>query len=267
MVPSKYIISLLLFFFFVSCNEKIAQSKINEEPIIYSFDTISMQGFVAFDEAVKSKRPVVLVLHEWWGLNNFIKERTRQLAALGYLAMAVDIYGNGKIADNPEDASQLAAPFFKDPQIAKTRFDAALVTIKKYDIADTNNIAAIGYSFGGAMVLNLARMGEDLKGVVSFYGSLPVTPPDKRVLKADVLVCHGDSDKFSSQEEVVQFKRQMDSIGAFYTFKSYPNASHGFSNPEATETGKKFDLPIAYIAAADSASFRDMLLFFRRIFK
>lgn len=243
------------------------EQKIKEENISYSSDSVTMNGFVAYDESDSSKRPVVLVVHEWWGINDYVIGRAKQLAALGYLAIAVDLYGDGKTADNPTDAGKLAGPFYKDPAMAKKRFDAALVRIKSYPVADTNRIAAIGYCFGGGMVLNFARLGENLKGVVSFHGSLLGTPLDRSLLKADVLVCHGADDKFVKPEEVAEFKKEMDAIGASYTFKSYVGATHAFSNPNATEMGTKFNIPIAYNAAADTASFNEMKIFFDKIFK
>ncbi|HLP51216.1 MAG TPA: dienelactone hydrolase family protein [Chitinophagales bacterium] len=240
---------------------------IKEETITYTADTVTMNGFVAYNENDTTKRPVVLIVHEWWGQTDYVKNRARQLAALGYLAMAVDIYGNSKTAETPEQAKALAMPFYQNPQMAKQRFDAAMDKIKTYPAADTNNIAAIGYCFGGGLLLNVARLGENIKGVVSFHGSLLGTPADKNLLKAEILVCHGEADKFVPETEVTAFKKQMDSIGAHYTFKSYADATHAFTNPDATENGKKFSMPIAYNAAADTASFKDMQDFFGRIFK
>lgn len=240
---------------------------IKEENFTYSLDTVSMNGFVAFNDADTAKRPVVLIVHEWWGLNDYVKSRAKQLASLGYLAMAIDLYGNGKTADDPDGAGKLAGPFYKDPSMAKARFDAALEKIKTHPMADAGKIAAIGYCFGGGMVLNVARLGEDLKGVVSFHGSLLGVPADKSKLKAEILVCHGEDDKFVKAEEVAEFRKQLDSIGASYTFKSYAGATHAFTNPGATEKAKKYNMPIAYNAAADTASFNEMRLFFNKIFK
>jgi dienelactone hydrolase len=177
------------------------------------------------------------------------------------------MYGNGKTADNPADAEKLAMPFYMNPQMAKSRFDAALTKLKSYSEVDGNKVAAIGYCFGGAQVLNIARLGDDLKGVVSFHGNLVGTPADKNLLKAKILVCHGSDDKFVLPPEVAQFKKQMDSIGADYSFKQYPNANHSFTNPNSTAMGQKFNLPIAYNATADSASWKDMKEFFDEIFK
>ena len=244
-----------------------AVMQIKEEAVSYSADTVNMNGFVAFDASTDKKRPVVIIVHEWWGLNDYTKSRARQLAELGYLAIAVDMYGDGKQADNPELAGQLATPFYINPAMAKARFDAALAKVKMMPQADTTQIAAIGYCFGGTQVLNMAKLGSPLKGVVSFHGGLAGVPADKNLLKAAVLVCHGESDSFVPAAEVTQFKKEMDSVAANYSFKSYADATHAFTNPEATEKGKKFNIPIAYNAAADSSSWNDMKVFFGQIFK
>jgi dienelactone hydrolase len=244
-----------------------SSASIKTEEIIYTSGNVSLHGYVAYDESVKGKRPVVLIVHEWWGLNEYVKRRARQLAELGYLAMAVDMYGDGQVATDPAAAMKLSAPFYKDPQMAKARFDAALDKIKTYNEADTTKIAAIGYCFGGGMVLNFAKLGENLKGVVSFHGSLVGVPADKNLLKAQILVCHGEADQFTKPADVAAFKNQLDSIGAAYTFKSYPGAMHAFTNPDATELGKKFSMPIAYNEAADKASWKDMQDFFKKIFE
>ncbi len=259
-------------FFASSCNSnekktETKESKLKEENITYTADSVTMNGFLVYDENKEVPRPAVIVVHEWWGLNDYPKMRARELAKLGYTAMAIDMYGNGKTADNPTDAQNLAMPFYQNPQMAKSRFDAAVAKLKTYSVADTNKIAAIGYCFGGGVLINTARLGEDIKGVVSFHGSLVGTPADKNLLKAKILVCHGADDKFILPPEVAQFKKQMDSIGADYTFKQCPNATHAFTNPNATVMGQKFNLPIAYNAAADSASWKDMKEFFERIFK
>ena len=226
-----------------------------------------MKGFVAYDSASTAKRPAVLIVHEWWGLNDYPKMRARELAKLGYVAFAMDMFGDGKTVDNPDAAGKIATPFYKNPQKAKARIDAALATLKSMSQTDTSKIAAIGYCFGGGMVLNAAKLGENVNGVVSFHGMLAGVPPKKELLKAKILVCHGAADQFVKQPEVDQFKKQMDSVGADYTFKAYPDAGHAFSNPNSTNVGKQFNIPIAYNAAADSASWKDMKSFFDRIFK
>ena len=277
MRTNKLFLSCLitLTFLFIACNNENAEDKktetkapsFKEETVTTQVDSTNMNNFVVYDENFEGKRPAVLVVHEWWGLNDYVKMRARELAKLGYVAMAVDMYGNNKKADNPGDAQKMATPFYTNPQMAKAHFDAALNKLKSYSQVDTGNIAGIGYCFGGGMLLNFARLGEDLNGVVSFHGSLLGTPAVKELLKAKILVCHGAADSFVPQSEVDQFKKQMDSIGADYSFKVYAGATHAFTNPEATEAGKKFNIPISYNAAADSASWKDMKEFFGRIFK
>ncbi|MEJ7672869.1 MAG: dienelactone hydrolase family protein [Chitinophagaceae bacterium] len=259
-----------------SCNNQNSDTKINrekdssivvikEDSVSYSLDGKTFKGFIVYDSGKQDKRPGVLVVHEWWGLNEYSRSRARQLAEMGYIAMAVDMFGDGKTGDDPKSAEELATPFYKDPTLAKTRLDAALNKLKEYTQTDSENIAAIGYCFGGFVVLNAAKLGADLKGVVSFHGGLGGVPVKKDLMKAQILICHGEADDFVNKE-VEPFKKEMDSAGIEYTFKSYPNATHAFTNPGATEKGKKFNMPIQYKAAADSASWNDMRAFFDRIF-
>ena len=240
--------------------------RLKEESVTYTIDSLNMNNYVVYDENVEGKRPAVLVVHEWWGLNDYIKRRARMLAELGYVAMAVDMYGNGRLGNDPGAAQNLAMPYYQHPDMAKKIFDRAVEELKKNPNVDQTKMAGIGYCFGGGMLLNFARMGEPLNGIVSFHGSLLGTPANKDLTKAEILVCHGEADSFVNAE-VAPFKKQMDSIGKSYTFKSYPGATHAFTNPDATETGKKFKMPIEYNAAADSASWNDMKDFFGRIFK
>ena len=268
------IVILTSVFALISCKnedkKKEAEMKeplLKEENITYTGDSVTMNGFVVYDDNIKGIRPAIIVVHEWWGLNDYAKMRARELAKLGYIAMAIDMYGDGKQADNPELAGQLATPFYTNPQMAQRRFDAALEKIKTYGQTDVNNIGAIGYCFGGTQVLNMANLGEDLKAVVSFHGGLQVVTPDKSTLKAHILVCHGGADPFVPQEQVDQFRKQMDSVGAVYVFKTYEGSTHAFTNPNATAMGEKFNLPIKYNPVADTASWNDMKDFFEKSLK
>ena len=240
-------------------------SAIKEEAVSYTLDGKTYKGYVVYDSNKQGKRPAILVVHEWWGLNDYSRSRARQLAELGYIAMAADMFGDGKTGDNPKAAQELATPFYNDPQLTKTRLDAALNKLKEYPQVDAANIAAIGYCFGGYVVLNAVKLGADLKGIVSFHGGLGGAPVKKELIKSQILVCHGEADEFVNKE-VAPFKKSMDSASVEYTFKSYPNATHAFTNPNATENGKKFNMPIAYNAAADTASWRDMKEFFNKLF-
>jgi dienelactone hydrolase len=241
-------------------------ANIKEEAVDYNSNGTALKGYVAYDASKQGKRPIVLVVPEWWGLTDYPRMRAKQLAQLGYLAMAVDMYGNGKVADNPEEAQKEARAFYKDPKMGKERLEAALAKAKTYPQADTSQTAAIGYCFGGSMVLNAAKLGFDLDGVVSFHGGLEGVPARKDLLKAKILVCHGAADSFVPQSQVDAFRKSLDSIGAKYTFKAYPDATHAFTNPEATRKGEQFKMPIKYNAAADSASWNDMKAFFATIF-
>ena len=281
-MKSQILLSACTFLILCSCNSSSNEGstnesstiqtetkapKIKEETVTYTLDSLTMNNYMVYDENVEGKRPAVLVIHEWWGLNDYIKRRARMLAEMGYVAMAVDMYGNGRIGNDPGTAQNLAMPYYQHPDMARKIFDRAVEELKKNPNVDQTKMAGIGYCFGGGMLLNLARMGEPLNGVVSFHGSLVGTPPDKKLTKAEILVCHGEADSFVPKEQVDMFKKQMDSIGKSYTFKSYPGATHAFTNPDATETGKKFKMPIEYNAAADTASWNDMKEFFARIFK
>ncbi|MEI6948770.1 dienelactone hydrolase family protein [Paraflavisolibacter sp. H34] len=239
---------------------------IKEEAVTYTSGKDTLKGYVAYDANRKEQLPIVLVVHEWWGLTEYPRTRAKQLAELGYLAFSADIYSGGKLAPTPPEAQAAATPFYQNPQLAKTRLDAALEKAKSYPQADTARTAAIGYCFGGAVVLNAARLGANLDGVVSFHGNLVGTPARKDLLKSAILVCHGGADNFVPDAEVAAFKKSMDSIGADYTFKVYPGATHAFTNPNATEVGQKFNMPVRYDAQADSASWNDMKEFFGKIF-
>jgi dienelactone hydrolase len=226
-----------------------------------------MKGYLAYDDKIKDKRPGVLVVHEWWGHNEYARKRARMLAELGYTALAVDMYGDGKQATHPQDAGKFAGELMQNIEGAKARFTAALDLLKKHGTVDAARIAAIGYCFGGGVVLHMARAGVDLKGVVSFHGSYGTqTPAEKGKVKAAVLVCHGADDQFATSEQIDGLKKEMQNAGVDFQFISYPGAKHSFTNPDADENGKKFNIPIAYNKAADEKSWADMQQFFKKIF-
>jgi dienelactone hydrolase len=249
-----------------SDSAKVAAPALKEETVTIQADGASLVSYIVYDDSVKTTRPAVLVVPEWWGLNDYPKMRARELAKLGYVALAVDIFGDGKIADNPDSAGAWAKPFYMHPEKAKARIDAAIAKVKTYPQVDTANIGAIGYCFGGGILINTARLGDELKAVVSFHGSLLGTPAKKGLLKTKLLVLHGNADPMVNPQ-VAQFKKQMDSIGADYKFIGYDSATHAFTNPASTENGKKFKMPIAYNAKADSASWKEMETFFSSTLK
>ena len=245
-----------------------AEPKIQGKTLEYSAQGVVMKGYLAYDENVKSKRPGILVVHEWWGLNEYARKRARMLAELGYTAVAVDMYGNGKQAMHPDDAKQFTSELMKNSDVATARFMAALDFLKQQPTVDPGRIAAIGYCFGGGVVLNMARQGVDLKGVASFHGSLaPIKPAQPGTVKAKILVLHGADDKFIPPEQIEAFKQEMKSAGVDFQFISYPAAIHSFTNPEADELGKKFNMPVGYNADADKKSWEELKNFLNTIFK
>jgi dienelactone hydrolase len=247
-------------------DENLSEEKnIKEEQIHYKIDGENYKGVVYYDENQSGKRPGIIVVHEWWGLNDYSKSRAKQLAGLGYISMAVDVFGNGEIAEDPTTAQRLAMPFYKDPLLTRKFIDAAIDLLKTYPQTDEAQIGAIGYCFGGFVVLNAAKLGADLKGVVSFHGGLNGVEPKKGKIKAKILVCHGAEDEFENSN-VEEFKNNMNKADVDYDFKVYPHASHAFSNPNATEKGKKHNMPIKYNEAAAKASWNDMKEFFQKLF-
>lgn len=243
-------------------------AKVIGKNIEYSAQGIVLKGYVAYDDKIQGKRPGILVVHEWWGLNNYTRKRARMLARLGYTALAVDMYGEGKQAMHPDDAKEFSSAVMKNFDTAKARFLAGIDLLKKQPTVDADRIAAIGYCFGGGVVLNMARQGVDLKGVVSFHGSLAaVKPAEPGMVKAKIRVYTGADDKFVPAESVVAFKKEMTDAKVDFKVVSYPGAVHAFTNPEATQLGEKFNLPLAYNAKADKESWEEMIKFFDIIFK
>jgi dienelactone hydrolase len=234
--------------------------------VTYSQGNTKMKGFLAWDDSISGKRPGILVVHEWWGLNEYARSRAKQLAELGYTALAVDMYGDGKTAEHPKDAGALAASVMKDTEVALARLRAAMDALKSQPTVDPEKIAAIGYCMGGAIVLNAVRQGFDLDAVASFHGSLGGLLPIKGPIKARVLVCHGADDSFIPPEKVEAFKEEMKESDANFKFISYPGAKHGFSNPEADEAGKNFKIDLAYNAEADAKSWKELEALLEAVF-
>jgi dienelactone hydrolase len=246
----------------------ISRAAVVGKPVEYAADSVTLKGYIAFDDKFTGKRPGILVVHEWWGHNEYARKRADMLAELGYVALAVDMYGDGKQANHPDDAGKFAGEVMKNMPAMKARFLAALTLLKESEDVDPANIGAIGYCFGGGVVLGMAREGADLKGVVSFHGSLATqSPAQKGRVKAKILVCNGAADKFVSEESIKEIKAEMKAAKVDFKFVNYPDAIHSFTNPASTELGKKFNLPLAYNEKADKKSWADMQEFFKRVFK
>lgn len=243
------------------------QAKVVAEVVTYQAGDTSFKGYLAYDDAIQGKRPGVLVVHEWWGHNDYARMRARLLAELGYVALALDMYGDGKQAAHPEDAQKFSAEIANNIELGKQRFEAAMDLLKQQPLTDGSDIAAIGYCFGGAVVLQMAREGLELDAVVSFHGSLGTSEPAQAGdIKARIMVAHGAMDPFVKQEQVTGFLDEMNQAGAFYRFIIYSGAMHSFTNPGADEFGAKFNLPLKYNAQADRDSWRDMKIFLKDAF-
>jgi len=254
-------------FIVLCCLAAPLQAAIVAKTVVYQINGTRMVGYLAYDDHSKGRRPGVLIVHEWWGLNDYVKSRARDLAELGYTAFAIDMYGDGKQATHPDQAGEFAKQVNDHWEDAKQRFRAGLELLRHDPMVDPARVAAIGYCFGGGIVLNMAREGFDLKGVVSFHGTLasPIKAREGEV-KAQVLVLTGAEDPFVPQEDVDNFKKEMEAAKVNYRVISYPGAKHSFTNPGADQLGKEFDLPLAYNEAADKASWDEMKRFFDRIF-
>jgi len=248
----------------------LAQAEIKTRQVDYqSADGSKLVGYYAYDDALKGQRPGIIVVHEWWGLNDYAKHRARQLAALGYSAMAIDMYGEGKNTEHPKDAMAFMQAALKDSNAAAQRFDAGLEQLKKQPQTNPDKVAAIGYCFGGKIVLDAARRGEALAGVVSFHGALVTnTPATPGSVKVPMLVEHGAKDSMVTPENVAAFKNEMDKAGADYKFVSIEGAKHGFTNPDADRLshGEHGGPDIGYDKAADQSSWTDMQVFLKRVF-
>ena len=244
-----------------------AEAKMVTKEIDYKDGATPLKGVLYYDDSVHRPLPGVLVVHEWWGLSENIKAKAEKLAALGYVAFAADIYGKDKFANNPEEAEKLATPFYKDPGLMVSRAEAGLAVLKKQPQVDATRLAATGYCFGGSVVLQLARSGADVLGVVSFHGGLKTSEPaEPGRVKAQVLALDGGADKLVSPKERANFKKEMADAGVTFKVVEYPGALHAFTNPKATEIGKRFNMPIAYDADADQKSWDEMRGFLKRIF-
>ncbi len=252
----------------LTLNLATAQAAVVTQEMNYTVEGVTMKGYLAYDDAITGPRPGVLVVHEWWGHNEYARKRARTLAGLGYTAFALDMYGEGKQAHHPDDANKLSSELGQNQALAKARFQGAYDLLVSQPTVNPQRIAAIGYCMGGTVVLEMARGGAPLAGVASFHGNLSTAQPAQPGgLKAKILVLTGTDDPFVPAEQVARFMKEMDAADADYKLITYPGAKHSFTNPDADQFGKEFNLPLAYNAEADQASWREMQKFFGVIFK
>jgi len=242
-----------------------AISQIHTENIEYKDGSVTLEGYIAYDESFKDTRPGIIVVHEWTGINDYTKMRCEMLAKLGYFAFAADIYGKGNRPKSGEEAGKLASLYKNDRVLMRQRINLALDELKKQKLVNTDKIAAIGYCFGGTVALELARSGADIKGIVSFHGGLDTpNPADAKNIKAKILVLHGGDDPYVNAEQVSSFKKEMVDAGVDYQIFIYGGAVHSFTNPNSGNDPSK---GAAYNERADKRSWEAMKTFFTEIFK
>jgi dienelactone hydrolase len=255
----KFILIALILLFQTS-----AQAAIRSETVEYQDGDAVLEGYLAYDDALQGPLPGVLIVHEWTGLGPYVKRRAQEIAGLGYVAFAADIYGKGIRPKNQQEAALQSGIYKKDRALMRRRVNAGLQALEKDPRADRSRLAAIGYCFGGTTVLELARSGADVRGVVSFHGGLDsLAPQDAKHIKAKVLVLHGADDPFSPPQDIAAFQDELRKAGVDYQFVFYGGAGHSFTNPEAGGDPSK---GAAYNASADRRSWEAMKQFLTEIF-
>ena len=240
-----------------------AGAKTVTRTIEYRHGDTALAGYLAYDDAATGARPGVLVVHEWWGLNDYARRRARMLAELGYVAFAADMYGKGKSTGDPARASAWSGHLRGDVNLWRARALKGLDVLRNQPQTDPRRLAAIGYCFGGSTVLHLASGEKELAGVVSFHGGLPLPKP-KTEIKTAILVCHGSRDTHTKPATIRRFKNRLDSLGADWHMITYGHAEHSFTNPAADKHGVE---GVSYNEKADRRSWRHMRGFLREVFK
>lgn len=243
---------------------QVARAEVQTETVVYEHNGVTLEGFVAYEDATDSLRPGVLVVHQWKGLSDYEKERARMLAEMGYVAFCADIYGQGVRPQTTEEAAAEAGLYRADRALMRSRAQAGLAVLKAQPLVDSAFTAAIGYCFGGGVVLELARSGADLRAAVSFHGNLDTpNPADAASIRCQVLACHGAADPFVPQEQVTAFAEEMNAAGVDWQLIMYGNAVHAF-----TDWGGGDDPAqgVAYDEAADQRSWKDMQQLLAEVF-
>lgn len=237
------------------------------ETVTYRANGEEHVGLIARDAKAQGRRPGILLVHEWWGLNSYARKRAEQLAGLGYVVMAVDMYGGGRTAEHPKEAGAFSSGVMSDWPKAESSFNSALAVLRSRPEVDGDRLAAIGYCFGGAVVLNMALSGAPLKAVVSFHGSPTIAVKDPKPFDGHVVIQNGAADTLVPQEDLEKLVATFQSLETRTTLIQYPGAKHAFTNPESDAKAARYELPLGYDAAADSASWQVMLNLFNDVFK
>ncbi len=243
-----------------------ARAEVRTKTIEYRQGDTPLQGFLAWDDSAKNKRPGVLVIHEWWGLNQHARNQAVRLAKAGYVGFALDMYGKGKVATHPQDAQAFAQEATKDPDVVRARFNAAMAVVKAQPQVDASRIGVVGYCFGGGVALDMARAGADIDALATFHAALAPhgEPAQQGKVKPRIFVATGGADPMVPKAQVEAFEKEMKDAGANVTVVSYPGAKHSFTNPDAGKAGMD---ALAYDAEADRKSWEAAMKMFREVFK
>lgn len=231
--------------------------------ISFTVEEKKFEATVKVPKDMKDKVPLVVIVHEWWGRNDYVESRSEMLNKEGFATLSVDLFGDNKVVETPPEAQALATPFYQNPQMGVDRLNAYITAAKKDPHVDASKVYVIGYCFGGTQALNLARTGADITGVVSFHGGLETSLKSEGI-KARVLAINGLADPMVPAKQRTAFEKEMKSLKADYQVVNYKNATHAFTNPKATEIGKKFKIPVAYNKAADEGSWKNLMEFLKK---
>lgn len=244
-----------------------AHAGLKSETVTYKVGDQELTGYIVYDEAKKGKRPGIIVVHEWWGHDAYARQRADMLAVEGYTAFALDMYGTGRLADHPKDAGAMAKEVISTKGLMQKRFVGAKEVLMNHPTVDSSKMGAIGYCFGGNVILDMARAGVDLDAVAAFHASLTQTiPAEPGKVKGKVRVFNGADDPFIKPENLEKLKDGMESAGANFRYIAYPGVVHSFTSPSATARGEKLNLPLKYDAKADADSWAQTLALFRDVF-
>ncbi len=262
----KLTLAMVLTIIIASCGHmsKKKDPKSEYSPIVsFTEEGKKFEAKVSLPKEFKDKLPLIVIVHEWWGRNEYVMNRSQMLNDLGYATLAVDLFGDSKVVETPAEAMALAGPFYQKPELAISKLNKYIELAKLDPHVDASKIFVIGYCFGGTQALNLARSGADLKGVVSFHGGL-ATSLTSQGIKANILALNGLADPMVPAKERAGFEKEMKALKANYKVVNYKGATHAFTNPKATEVGKKYKIPVAYNKKADEASWKELLIFLKK---
>jgi dienelactone hydrolase len=261
----KFVLNLMILTALFSCAnvKKSSSPKESYSPVVsFSEDGKVFTSEVKLPKKFENRLPLIVIVHEWWGRNDYIQKRSDMLNNAGYATLAVDLFGDGKKVETPNEAQALATPFYQNPEMGVRRLSKYIELAAKDPHVDPDKIYVIGYCFGGTQSLNLARSGATVKGVVSFHGGLATTLKSTGI-KSKVLALNGLADPMVSAKERADFQKEMNELKVNHKIIDYKGATHAFTNPRATEIGKKFNIPIAYNKKADEASWKELLEFLK----